>query len=198
VQGSGPAGQRAAIYGAKLGKRVAVVEERVVGSACIHTGTIPSKTMREAVLHLCGYNYKSIYGMNCRVKEKITASRPAAAHSLRSANNSSRLFLARWAKVRSTPGKLDALDLRTAHAAGLASALVDLMPQLKESAHPISINVIGDRGTTQFDRLLQHRDKRRTQLLQFIERQSRSLAGRPDARAKQRLIGIDVADTMQQ
>ena len=50
MQGSGPAGQRAAIYGAKLGKRVAVVEERVVGSACIHTGTIPSKTMREAVL----------------------------------------------------------------------------------------------------------------------------------------------------
>ncbi|HXE06924.1 MAG TPA: Si-specific NAD(P)(+) transhydrogenase [Acidobacteriaceae bacterium] len=73
VLGSGPAGQRAAIYGAKLGKRVAVVEAReVVGGACINTGTIPSKTMREAVLHLSGYNYKSIYGMNYRVKEKIT------------------------------------------------------------------------------------------------------------------------------
>src|SRR5437764_9869945 len=73
VIGSGPAGQRAAIYAAKLGKRVAVVESReVVGGACINTGTIPSKTMREAVLHLSGYNYKSIYGMNYRVKEKIT------------------------------------------------------------------------------------------------------------------------------
>jgi NAD(P) transhydrogenase len=73
VIGSGPAGQRAAIYASKLGKKVAVVEMReVVGGACINTGTIPSKTMREAVLHLSGYNYKSIYGMNYRVKERIT------------------------------------------------------------------------------------------------------------------------------
>jgi NAD(P) transhydrogenase len=73
VIGSGPAGQRAAIYGAKIGKKVALIESReVIGGACINTGTIPSKTMREAVLHLSGYNYKSIYGMNYRVKEKIT------------------------------------------------------------------------------------------------------------------------------
>jgi NAD(P) transhydrogenase len=73
VIGSGPAGQRAAIYAAKMGKKVALVEMReVVGGACINTGTIPSKTMREAVLHLSGYNYKSIYGMNYRVKERIT------------------------------------------------------------------------------------------------------------------------------
>jgi NAD(P) transhydrogenase len=73
VIGSGPAGQRAAIYGAKLNKKVALIEAReVVGGVCINTGTIPSKTMREAVLHLSGYNYKSIYGMNYRVKERIT------------------------------------------------------------------------------------------------------------------------------
>src|SRR5437868_11306664 len=73
VIGSGPSGQRAAIFAAKLGKKVALVEMReVVGGSCINTGTIPSKTMREAVLHLSGYNYKSIYGMNYRVKEKIT------------------------------------------------------------------------------------------------------------------------------
>ena len=73
VIGSGPAGQRAAIQGAKSGKRVAVVEKReVVGGVCINTGTIPSKTMREAVLHLSGYNYHSIYGVQYRVKEKIT------------------------------------------------------------------------------------------------------------------------------
>src|SRR6266700_605540 len=73
VIGSGPAGQRAAIYASKLGKKVALVEMReVVGGASINTGTIPSKTMREAVLHLSGYNYKTLYGMNYRVKEKIT------------------------------------------------------------------------------------------------------------------------------
>src|SRR5690349_1597162 len=73
VLGTGPAGQRAAIQGAKSGKRVAVVEPReVVGGACINTGTIPSKTMREAVMHLSGYSYQNIYGVNYRVKEKIT------------------------------------------------------------------------------------------------------------------------------
>src|SRR5215212_6097931 len=73
VIGSGPAGQRAAIQGAKLGRRVALVEKReVIGGACINTGTIPSKTMREAVLHLSGYQYQSIYGINYRVKERIT------------------------------------------------------------------------------------------------------------------------------
>jgi len=73
VIGSGPAGQRAAIQGAKTGKRVAVVERRqVVGGTSINTGTIPSKTMREAVLHLSGYNYQNIYGVSYRVKDKIT------------------------------------------------------------------------------------------------------------------------------
>jgi NAD(P) transhydrogenase len=71
--GSGPAGQRAAIQAAKSGKRVAVIEKReVVGGSAINTGTIPSKTMREAVLHLSGYRYHGIYGVGYRVKEKIT------------------------------------------------------------------------------------------------------------------------------
>ncbi|HEY1161412.1 MAG TPA: Si-specific NAD(P)(+) transhydrogenase [Terracidiphilus sp.] len=73
VIGSGPSGQRAAVAASKMKKRVAVVEARsVVGGVCINTGTIPSKTMREAVMHLSGYNYRSLYGMNYRVKEKIT------------------------------------------------------------------------------------------------------------------------------
>ncbi len=73
VIGSGPAGQRAAVAAAKMNKRVAVVEARtVVGGVSVNTGTIPSKTMREAVLHLSGYSYRSIYGINYRVKEKIT------------------------------------------------------------------------------------------------------------------------------
>ncbi len=73
VIGSGPAGQRAAIQGAKSGKRVALIEQReVIGGVSINSGTIPSKTMREAVLHLSGYNYQNIYGVSYRVKEKIT------------------------------------------------------------------------------------------------------------------------------
>jgi NAD(P) transhydrogenase len=73
VIGSGPAGQRAAIQGAKCGRRVAVIEQReVVGGACINTGTIPSKTMREAVMHLSGFQFQGIYGINYRVKEHIS------------------------------------------------------------------------------------------------------------------------------
>jgi NAD(P) transhydrogenase len=73
VIGSGPSGQRAAIQGSKVGKRVALIEQReMIGGVCINTGTIPSKTFREAVLHLSGYQYQSIYGINYRVKDKIT------------------------------------------------------------------------------------------------------------------------------
>jgi NAD(P) transhydrogenase len=73
VIGSGPAGQRAAIQAAKCGKNVALIEKReVIGGVCINTGTIPSKTMREAVIHFSGHNYQAIYGMNYRVKEKVT------------------------------------------------------------------------------------------------------------------------------
>src|SRR5713101_4549098 len=73
VIGSGPGGQRAAIQAAKSGKRVAVIEKRdAVGGVCINTGTIPSKTMREAVLHLSGFYYQSFYGANYHVKENVT------------------------------------------------------------------------------------------------------------------------------
>src|SRR5690242_3703751 len=73
VIGSGPAGQRAAIQGAKSGRRVVVIEQReIVGGACINTGTIPSKTMREAVLHLSGFQFQGIYGINYHVKDKIS------------------------------------------------------------------------------------------------------------------------------
>jgi NAD(P) transhydrogenase len=73
VIGSGPAGQRAAIQAAKCGRKVVVVEQReVVGGACVNTGTIPSKTMREAVLHLSGFQFQGIYGINYHVKDKVT------------------------------------------------------------------------------------------------------------------------------
>jgi NAD(P) transhydrogenase len=73
VIGSGPAGQKAALNAAKMGRRVAVVErEQHVGGVCIHTGTIPSKAIREAVLHLTGIRERSVYGDGYTVKQRIT------------------------------------------------------------------------------------------------------------------------------
>jgi len=73
VIGSGPAGQRAAIQGAKLDKRVAVVERKtVIGGCSVNLGTIPSKTLREVVLELSGYRSREFYGASYTVKEHIT------------------------------------------------------------------------------------------------------------------------------
>jgi len=73
VIGSGPGGQRAAIQGAKAGKRVAMIERQsAIGGVCINTGTIPSKTMREAVLHLSGFYSKNFYGANRGAAATIT------------------------------------------------------------------------------------------------------------------------------
>ena len=75
VIGSGPGGQRAAIQGAKAGKRVAMIERQsAIGGVCINTGTIPSKTMREAVLHLSGFYSKNFYGANRGAAATITMS----------------------------------------------------------------------------------------------------------------------------
>ena len=73
VLGSGPAGQKAALCAAKLGQRVAVVDRRgSIGGVCIHTGTVPSKAIREAVLHLTGVKYRELYGHDYAVKDHIT------------------------------------------------------------------------------------------------------------------------------
>ncbi|MEU8716598.1 Si-specific NAD(P)(+) transhydrogenase [Streptomyces sp. NPDC048663] len=73
VIGSGPGGQKAAIAAAKLGRRVAVVDSpEMVGGVSIHTGTIPSKTLREAVLYLTGLTQRDLYGQSYRLKEDIT------------------------------------------------------------------------------------------------------------------------------
>jgi NAD(P) transhydrogenase len=73
VIGSGPAGQKAAIQAAKLGKTVGIIERKeVVGGVCTNTGTIPSKSLREAVLYLSGFHQRSLYGAGYRVKQTIT------------------------------------------------------------------------------------------------------------------------------
>jgi NAD(P) transhydrogenase len=73
VIGSGPAGQKAAIQAAKLGKKAIVIEKsNVLGGASINTGTIPSKALREAVLHLTGASYRGLFGESYRVKRNVT------------------------------------------------------------------------------------------------------------------------------
>ncbi len=73
VIGSGPAGQRAAVQAAKLDKRVAIIERNMqVGGVSVHTGTIPSKTVREAVLYLTGFKQRGFYGLGHRERKNIT------------------------------------------------------------------------------------------------------------------------------
>src|ERR1700743_1063805 len=71
--GSGPGGQKAAIAAAKLERRVAIIERKdMIGGVCLNTGTIPSKTLREAILYLTGVDQREIYGQSYRVKDDIT------------------------------------------------------------------------------------------------------------------------------
>ncbi len=73
VIGSGPAGQKAAIQAAKLRKRVAVIEkERVVGGACINTGTLPSKTLKDAIYYLHGFKQRSFSSISYSLKKSMT------------------------------------------------------------------------------------------------------------------------------
>ncbi len=74
VIGSGPAGRRAAIQAAKLEKKVLVIEKGTrVGGVSVHTGTIPSKTLRETALNLTGWRERGFYGRSYRVKQEINA-----------------------------------------------------------------------------------------------------------------------------
>jgi NAD(P) transhydrogenase len=72
VIGSGPAGQKGAICGAKMRKKVAIVDRKTtIGGVCVHTGTIPSKTLREAVLYLSGFRQRTFYGRGYVLKDRI-------------------------------------------------------------------------------------------------------------------------------
>jgi NAD(P) transhydrogenase len=75
IIGSGPSGRRAAVQSAKIGKSVLVVEKgQRVGGVSVHTGTIPSKTLRETILNLSGWRERGFYGRSYRVKQDIDAS----------------------------------------------------------------------------------------------------------------------------
>jgi NAD(P) transhydrogenase len=72
VIGSGPAGQKGAICAAKMRKKVAIIDrKKTIGGVCVHTGTIPSKTLREAVLYLTGFRQRSFYGRSYVLKDRI-------------------------------------------------------------------------------------------------------------------------------
>jgi NAD(P) transhydrogenase len=72
VIGSGPAGQKGAICAAKMRKKVAIIDRKTtIGGVCVHTGTIPSKTLREAVLYLSGFRQRTFYGRGYVVKDRI-------------------------------------------------------------------------------------------------------------------------------
>ena len=80
IIGTGPSGQKGAIQAAKLGKSVAVIEaQNVLGGAQVNTGTIPSKTLREAVIQLTGTSRRGLFGENYRVKKQITVADLMAA-----------------------------------------------------------------------------------------------------------------------
>jgi NAD(P) transhydrogenase len=74
VIGSGPAGQKAALAAAKNRARVAIIEQKrqILGGSCLHTGTIPSKTLREAVLYFTGYELRTLYGSSYQTKDRIS------------------------------------------------------------------------------------------------------------------------------
>src|SRR6266852_1179058 len=75
VIGSGPAGQKGAICAAKMRKKVAIIDrKKSVGGVCVHTGTIPSKTLREAVLYLSGFRQRTFYGRGYALKDRIAMS----------------------------------------------------------------------------------------------------------------------------
>ncbi len=75
VIGSGPAGQKSAIGASKMRKKVAIIDrKKSMGGVCVHTGTIPSKVLREAVLYLSGFRQRTFYGRGYALKDRIAMS----------------------------------------------------------------------------------------------------------------------------
>jgi NAD(P) transhydrogenase len=72
VIGAGPAGEKGAVQAAYFGKRVAVIEEAAPGGAVCHTGTLPSKTLRETALMLSGFRARDLYGADLSLRRNAT------------------------------------------------------------------------------------------------------------------------------
>ena len=92
VIGSGPAGQKGAIAAAKMGKRVAIVDRpTMIGGVCLHTGTIPSKTLRESILYLTGFRQRAFYGRDYTLKGDIVVADLSLRVGTRSEEHTSEL-----------------------------------------------------------------------------------------------------------
>jgi len=72
VIGCGPAGEKAGAQAAYFGKRVAIIERAVPGGSCINTGTLPSKTLREAALYFSGLSQRGLYGIDYSLRDNLT------------------------------------------------------------------------------------------------------------------------------
>ena len=168
VIGSGPAGQRAAIQGAKFGRQVAVIEQRaIVGGTCINTGTIPSKTMREAVLHLSGYQFQGIYGINYKVKEKITmadlGSRVSQVIKTEVDVTQAQLSRNGVEVIYARASFLDATHIRTVNARGQADLEAPVIIVATGTKPAVSETVpINGRTIINSDQILEMRDMPRT------------------------------------
>ena len=132
VIGTGPAGQKAAVQAAKLGKKVGIIERKeVVGGVCINTGTIPSKSLREAVLYLSGFRQRSLYGAGYRLKQTITIE-DLAVRSQHVIRNEIRIVQNQMARNRvemifGTAGFVDPHRLCIHHAAGAVEHTADFI-----------------------------------------------------------------------
>ena len=134
VIGSGPAGQRAAVQAAKLGKRVAIVERHAdIGGVMVNTGTIPSKTLREAVMYLTGYRERGIYGESYSVKHDITMRdlTVRTSHVMQQKTDTLRHQLLR-----------NKVKLITAHASFIDAHTLDLASVDGRSHEPVTVDKI--------------------------------------------------------
>ena len=102
------------------------------------------------------------------------------------------------AEVGAAPGEGDAADGGCADEAGLAGAPVDAVFQLKEAARAVGIDVIGDGGASELDGVAENIDKRGAQAGEFGAGEARGLAGGTDGGAEERLVGVDVADAVEE
>ena len=151
VIGSGPAGQKAAVQAAKLGKTVGLIErQEVVGGVCTNTGTIPSKSLREAVLYLSGFRQRSLYGASYRLKTTITIEDLAfrTNHVITNEIQTVRNQMARN-RVEMLFGRAEFVDphrLRIHHATGPVEHTADfiVMAVGTEPARPSAIPFDGD------------------------------------------------------
>ena len=102
------------------------------------------------------------------------------------------------AEVGGAAGEGDALDGGSADEAGLASALVDLVAELEEAADAIGVDIIRHGGAAEFDRLAQDFDKRSAQPGELDAGEARGLPARADMGEEEGLVGVDVADTVEE